>query len=390
MGPTRTGRERVRRGRTLALLVGLAVLATAAYVVRVGRDMVDFDVGYVAGHRLLAGQNLYPGTDGHFSYKYPPGAALLQMPFGLLPPPLAKPVFYAVTVLCLVAALWLAYRLLPPGPARRPALVAWTFLVLAQYLLREIDLGQINLIILCLLLLAVHGMLARDDAARATGVGSAWASATTLKPYALVFLPYCVLTGRWRTLAAGLGALALLAAAPALFYGPAGAASAHVAWARTLSESTPSLMTHVDNASLGAFFARLVGWGSTAMALTFAAAAGLALLVLLVVLRGRGRPRAVVLDGLLLIALIPLLAPLGWNYMMLMSLGGVMLLLQQLHRFTGVWRWLLVADLVTIGIAISNVIGHEVHAAFVRASGPTIQFAVLVGYLAALRFKRVC
>ena len=378
------------RARTLALLAGLAALAVAAYGLRVGRDMVDFNVGYVAGHRLLAGENLYPGTDGHYSYKYPPGAALLQVPFGLLPLPAAKPVFYAVTVLCLVGALWLAYALLPPGPGRRPALVAWTFVVLAQHLLREIDLGQINLIILCLLLLAVHGMLASHDEARAAGAGGVWAAATTLKPYALVFVPYFVLTGRWRTLAAGLGTIALLAAAPALFYGPAGAAEAHVAWARTLSESTPSLMTHVDNASLGAFFARLVGWGGTAMALTFAAAAGLAALVLLVVERGRGQPRAVVLDGLLLIALIPLLAPLGWNYMILMSAGAVMLLLQHLDRFGRFWRFLLLADLFTIAIAVSNVIGHELHAAFVRASGPTIQLAVLVGYLAALRLKRVC
>ena len=380
----------MKRGRAIATIAAFAALAVAAYVGRVGRDMVDFNVGYVAGQRLLAGEDLYPGTDGHYSYKYPPGAALLQMPFSLLPKPAAKPVFYVVTVLCLVAALALAYRLLPPEPTRRPAIVAWTFLVLAKYLLREIDLGQINLIILCLLLLAVHGMLPRDAAARATGAGGAWAAATTLKPYALVFLPYFVLTGRWRTLAAAIGALALLAAAPALFYGPGGVVAAHAAWARTLSESTPSLMTHVDNASLGALFARLVGWGATAMTLTFAAAAGLALLVLLVVASGRALPRAVVLDGLLLIALIPLLAPLGWNYMMLMSLGGVMLLIQHLDRFGRFWRWLLIADLFTIAITISNVVGHELHAAFERASGATIQFGVLVGYLAALRFKRVC
>jgi hypothetical protein len=36
------------------------------------------------------------------------------------------------------------------------------------------------------------------------------------------------------------------------------------------------------------------------------------------------------------------------------------------------------------------VVGHELHAAFERASGATIQFGILVGYLAALRFKRVC
>ena len=380
------------RARKAWLLAALAVLAVAAYVLRVGGDMVDFNVGYVAVHRLLAGETLYPGTDGHFAYKYPPGAALLQLPFGLLPLPMARPVFYAVTVLCLVAALWLAYELLPPGPGRRAAIVVWTLLVLAKYWAREIDLGQINLIILCLLLLSVRWMVPRNEPGarlRDIGAGACWAAATTLKPYGLVFLPYFVLTGRWRTLLGGLGTIAALAAAPALFYGPAGAVSLHVEWAHTLSESTPSLMTHRDNASLGACFARLVGWGPAAMTLTALAASGAAVLVLLVVLRGRGQPRAVVLEGLMLISLIPMLAPLGWNYMMLMSLGSLMLVLQHLDRFSRRWRFLLLLDLFAIAIAISNVIGFGVYAAYERWSVPTLQFAVLLGYLAALRFKRV-
>ena len=91
----------------------------------------------------------------------------------------------------------------------------------------------------------------------------------------------------------------------------------------------------------------------------------------------------------MLISLIPMLAPLGWNYMMLMSLGSLMLVLQHLDRFSRRWRFLLLLDLFAIAIAISNVIGFGVYAAYERWSVPTLQFAVLLGYLAALRFKRV-
>jgi len=381
------------RSRKLLLLAAFAVVAAAAYVLRVGDDLIDFEVDFVAGTRLLAGEGLYPGTDGHFAYKYLPGAAVLEMPFALLPWTVAKPLFYALIACCLLLSLRLAYGLLPPGPKRRPVLAVWTFVILAKYLLREIDLGQINLILLTLLLLAVSRLLPAGSgsaARRDVTAGVCWAAATTLKPYGLVFLPYLVVTRRFRPLVAGLLAMLALALPPVVFLGPAGTAAAYADWARSLSESTPSLMTHVDNTSLPAFFARLAESGPVAAALTVVAVGGVGLLVLLVVLRGRDLERAVVLDGAILIGLIPLLAPLGWNYMLLMFVPGVMLLLYHLDRFARPWRLLLVADLATIALAISNVIGGRVHQTFEAWSIPTIQFALLVGYLAALRFKRVC
>ena len=379
------------RANRLLLGLGIAVVV-AAYVFRVGGHMIDFEVGYVAGNRLLAGESLYRASDGHFAYKYLPGAALLQMPFSLPPPAAAKALFYLFSVGCLVAALYLAYDLLPEGPGRRPALAVWTFVILAKYLLREIHLGQINLIILVLLLLSLKWHLPGPEgrtAARDAAAGACWALATMLKPYGLVFVPYLVLTGRFRALAAGLACSGLVTAATLLFYTPAEMIQAHVDWWRSLSVSTPPLLLNEDNISLLAFFTRWLGPGSVARLAALAAVAGAALLVLLVTLRGRGQPRAVVLDGAILTTLIPLLAPLGWNYTLLMSLGAVMLLLRRRDRFGPLARGVLLADLVTIALATSSVIGGTLHAAFEARSIPTIQFAVLIGYLAALRFTRV-
>jgi len=107
------------RQRNLLLLGLLFAVAAAAFVFRVGDHMIDFEVDYVAGERLRSGESLYRAADGHYAYKYLPGAAVLQMPFSLLPLEAAKPGFYALTVGCLVAALRLAYELLPEGRARR-------------------------------------------------------------------------------------------------------------------------------------------------------------------------------------------------------------------------------------------------------------------------------
>ena len=151
------------RRRTLLLLALLAVVAAAAFVFRVGEDMIDFEVDYVAGQRLRAGESLYQAEDGHYAYKYLPGAAVLESPFSLLPLDTAKAVFYAVTVCCLAAAMRLSWEMLPDGRARRPVLAVWTFVILGKYILREIDLGQINLIILVLLLLSVKLLLPSEE-----------------------------------------------------------------------------------------------------------------------------------------------------------------------------------------------------------------------------------
>ena len=74
--------------------------------------MRDFEVNYRAGERLRAGESLYRTSDGHYMFKYFPSSALLYVPFSLLPLPVAKVLWYGLTVVCSSRAL---RRLEAPG-----------------------------------------------------------------------------------------------------------------------------------------------------------------------------------------------------------------------------------------------------------------------------------
>lgn len=377
----------------VALAALLVVAVVAGWVGRAHEDLIDFDVDYRAGQRLLRGEDLVRPEDGHFVYKYLPGAAILEAPFALLPRPTARVAFYLTTVGAMLAALWLSYRLLPEHPATTPALIGATFLVLAKYLFREIDLGNINLIITVLLLVMIGQLRDRQSPRRARRelvAGVLWGAATTLKPYGLAFLPYLIFTRRWRALAAGVGFLTLALAAPTLFYGWSGNLQQHRNFITTLIDSTPHGLLNDDNASLIGFFTKWVGPGELAWTLAGIVFAVIAVVVLLVVVAGLERRDAEVLDGAILLTLIPLVEPLGWDYLNLMSVLAVMLLIQQRAAFAPRWRWLLIGNLAVIAITISAVIGDRPFAIYEALVLPTVNFLVVLGFAARLRFKRVC
>lgn len=376
--------------RRILLGVLLVSLATAAYVLRVHEDLHDYEVDYRAGQRLLAGEDLYQEADGHYSYKYAPGAAFLEMPLSVLPWPVAKVIFYSLSILVMFGLLRMAWQLLPGDRPKPGWLMPVTFLVLAKYFAREIDLGQINMLISFLLLLMLGRLVAaaQSDSARSEVVaGLLWGVASTLKPYGLIFLPYFAVTRNWRVLAAGTATFVLLAMAPALFYGMDGNIAQHQAWIMSLFASDAEQLTNPNNTSLIGFFARSTGDLSLSKQLYGASVIALMIVVLVVVLRGRNREHAVVLDGAILMTLMPLISPQGWDYVLLMSALGVMLLIQQQHSFGRVARWVLVGNLVIIGLFISDVVGHAAHALYTDWTLTTVNFLVIVAYLCALRFR---
>ena len=376
------------------IIVGLLLvtLATAAYVLRVHEDLHDYEVDYRAGQRLLIGDDLYQVDDGHYKYKYLPGAAVLESPLSLMPWSVAKVVFYALNIIVMFSMLGLAFRLLPDKMLKPRWLMPVTFLILAKYFAREIDLGQINMLISVLLLLMMGLLIkAQHTESEKTELyaGVFWGMASTLKPYGLIFLPYFLLTGKWRALAGGIATIAVLAAAPALFYGIDGNIAQHQDWIASLAASDPEQLINPNNTSMIGFFVRTTGDLQLSMWLFGLSIAIFAILIFIVVRKGRSQENAVVLDGAILMTLIPLISPLGWDYVLLMSAPGVMLLLQHRHSFGNVARWVLIGNFAIICFFITDVVGHTAHEFYTDWTLTTINFLVVTGFLVALRFKGV-
>jgi hypothetical protein len=369
--------------RRVVLSVLLALVFVAAYVVRIREDMVDFEVNYRAAERLAAGEPLYRPSDGHFMFKYFPFAAMLYLPLTALPHAVAKAVWYALGVACTLALFYLAKRIISADAARAWWVLALPPVVLAKFCFRELKLGQINLLVTVLLLVMVVHLL-RSEQVRA---GALCGLATALKPYGLIFFPYFVVTGSWRALASAVAVLAAAFAAPAIFYGVSGTIEIHRQWYVTLTASTPAQLGVADNVSAIGALTKWTGDAAVAGTLGLGVVALLAGLVLAIVARGRGMHRTAVLECALLLTLIPFVSPMGWDYQFLTAAAAVTLLAEHFTKLP--LRWLLALDFAVIGLSIYDVIGRAWYQAFMNASVLTVCFAIVIAYLAYLRFARL-
>jgi len=376
-----------------ALLLGAAVVLGALFFLKARSGMADFDVNFKAGQRLLAGETLYRTEDSHWQFKYSPFSALMYAPLSLLPLGAAKTVWFVLVAAALAAVVLLSARLLSASGPLGGWAVGLTAAVLAKFFFRELQLGQINAVITVLLLAMTIEMEKAADPGPASGAadvraGLLWGLATALKPYAVIFLPYFVLRRRARALLAGLAFIAASLAVPALFYGFQGSGTVLREWADSLARSTPVLFGTQDNVSLMGLFVKWTGDVRLSTLLLGGATALLAGLIFSAVRRGNKMDHPLPLESALLLLAIPLLSPLGWDYTFLSAFPAILLVFRSWDRFPSAARVLLAVNAAMIGLALYDLFGRRLYAAFMARSVPTVNFLVVAAALFYLRSRR--
>jgi hypothetical protein len=376
------------RKTAVFVLLFLFVCFSLVFLLRGKNEMVDFQVNYQAAKRLRLGETLYRVSDGHYQFKYMPFSAFLYLPLTFLPLSSAKGLWYVVILLCSGLIFFFSLKLLRLDKRRSLIIGLLSFLVLARYFLRELQLGQINTLITFLLLLMTW-LLVRDNRLRRTdaGPGLFGGLAAALKPYAVIFFPYFALRKKGLTLASGVLVLTLALLAPSLFYGLDGNFRVLNEWQSSLRASTPSLFSSQDNISLIGFFMKWTGRQHLSFVLYLAALAALGLLVLFVLLRKENISEPILLECFLLLALIPLISPLGWDYTLLSSAPAVMLILKHFDKYRPFWKVFLCLNFMVIALSLYDFMGRDLYVSFMSWSVITINFLILIGYLAYLRVK---
>jgi hypothetical protein len=377
--------------RRLVFAAGIVLVLAAAYLVWVRKDMSDLRVPIRAGQRLLAGETLYRASDGHLQFKYSPPSAILFIPLSLVPYESAKLVWYVLEIACLTGVCVLSRKILSVEKKKLLPFLALTFLVLLKFLGREIELGQINIPILFLLILMLWLLIVKREIA----AGLAWGLSLFFKPYALIFLPYLVIKKRTKAAVSGLGLFAAGLAVPAIFLGFRGNLAVLTEWPATLSRSTRGLLAVYDNASLTGFLLKAFPALSIRAA---AAAVGLAALAAaLGVLWLIGRGAAVVgdgwhpeaLEGAVLLILMPLLSPLGWNYNYLYSWLAVMLIISVFSALPPAWRVVQAANFTIIGTSLVEVWGKPAFHFYTQRSLVVINYLIVLVVLFYLRAREI-
>jgi Glycosyltransferase family 87 len=371
--------------RTRLLLAVLAAVSLlAVFTTRVSRKMPDFQVYWTAGQRAIGAEPLYRVEDEHYQFKYLPAFALMATPLGAIPLPIAKALWFSVSAVLMVVLLWLSALAISPPQRPLVLLVVITFLAMAKFYAHELVLGQVNLLFGVVVMLAVV-QLRRG---REIVAGILLGLAVVVKPYAALFAPWLALRPRRTAFAAMIATVAIALIVPAARYGWAGNLHLLGDWWATVRTSTAPNLLNQDNVSLAAMFTKWLGPDSAAPTLTLFAAVILVGLTGIVMVARAGLPAPEPLEAALLLTLIPLVSPQGWDYVFLIATPAVMLIIDRLHLLPRGLRTATIAAIAVAGLSIYDIMGRDAYAAFMASSAITICFLVEIAALITLRFRR--
>lgn len=201
-----------------AIAVALALAVEQGLSQRVGHD---FHVFWQAGRNFTAGDALYHGyLPGAREFKYPPFAALVFQPLGLLPLSIAAVLFSLLNLALWVVAIFLTRDIVAQTSKGRDSIsvpVALAGVLTAQFFLDNFHHVQMNEVILVLILLGIRAYLRERDLAAAAYV----VAATSIKVSPIFFVAWLLIRGRRRAALSVLPLAAACVLVPLLVRGPA-------------------------------------------------------------------------------------------------------------------------------------------------------------------------
>ena len=209
--------RRCRAGNSLTWMVGAisAALATSGALYFAQRRQVDILV-YLNGASHLFSDHLYQirlSHGPHLPFTYPPFAALVFEPLTFIPMALAQLLWTVVNIAALYVIIYLPIRaVFSAAPTRMLvllSLISMTPVFLLDPVRQTFSFGQINLVIVALVLLDVTGQLKIGKKSLPRGVLIGVASAIKLTP--LIFILYLFATRRVRAASVALVTFALSA-----------------------------------------------------------------------------------------------------------------------------------------------------------------------------------
>lgn len=370
-----------RRAGAWGLLILAAVLV---FVFRMSGEMRDFEVYWVGSVDAAAGEPLYRDDAGHYRYKYFPSFAVLAIPLGLMPLPGAKAVWFAASVVLLVLFITVSRALLPRQRRSTVFIVAAVVVALGKFFGRELVLGQANLLFGAL---AVWAVLAMKNG-RETLAGVLIAFTIAVKPYGVLFLPWLVARQQRNSILGAAVTLAVIVLLPVPFYGVGGTIALYRDWWATVTETTASTLTSQDSISFASMYAKWLSAGPLATALAVLTSVASLAMAASVFARRPAVAFPEALEASLLLMLIPMLSPQGWDYVLLLATPAIVLLANDVDRLPKAMRIAAIVASLTMGLSLFDLMGRRAYGAFMELAPISICATVLIVGLYVMRERK--
>jgi hypothetical protein len=367
----------------LLALVAIILLAPVLYTTRIRHEMIDFLTWRQAAVRGVHAEPLYRVEDGHYQFKYFPGFALMMAPFGVLDRETGKALWFAISIALLAFLLRWSIAALPERRLSRGILLAFAIVLMAKFYGHELLLGQVNLLLGVLLL----GSLVAVQAGRVILAGGLIGVAVFVKPYALILVPWLLIMQGWPAAAMAIGMVAFGLLLPAAVYGWSGNLDLLRAWLHTVSSSTTPNLLGNDNVSIAAMWAKWLGPGSLASKLAWLTVALTLGLVIVAAWRRRSVSAPDYLECALLMLLIPLISPQGWDYVLLLATPAVVCLVDRWRELTRPWQWALGVALALMGLTMFDLMGRQLYGKFMALSLVSVCALTVAAGLVHVRWR---
>ena len=363
----------------------IVVTAATVFTLRASDSMADFEVYWRGATRAAAAEPLYRVDDEHYRFKYFPAFAVLTIPVGLLPLPAAKAVWFTASALLLALLVGLSLELLPERRRASALLAVAAIAVLGKFYGHELVLGQVNVVFALLAAWALLEMKRGHE--RQAGVLIAFTIA--VKPYGVLFLPWLLARRKAASMTAALVTFAAVSVLPVPLYGLDGTIGLYRDWWTTVSETTPSNLLNPDNVSFASAYAKWFGPGTLATTLALLTAFAALGLAAAAFLRRGGLTFPEALEGSVLLMLIPLLSPQGWDYVLLVATPAVVLLANYLDRLPAMLQVAAAVAGLTMGLSVFDAMGRPAYARFMEIAAVTVCASILLTALFAVRVRRI-
>jgi hypothetical protein len=344
----------------LLTIAAVAAVAIVIYSTRIRHEMIDFTTWRQMTVRAVHAEPLYRAEDGHYQFKYLPLFALIMAPFGMIGLEAGKVLWFAISIGLLTLLLRWSVSALPDRRLPRATLFAFAIVLMAKFNAHELVLGQVNLLLGALLLAALICV----QIGRPLSAGALVGMAAFVKPYALILVPWLLVTQGWRAAATAAGIVVVGLLLPALVYGWAGNLGLLRDWLATVTQSTTPNLLGNDNVSVASMWAKWLGPGAVASALTVVTLLAIAVLTVAAWRRIRSVAAPDYLECALLMLLIPLISPQGWDYVLLLATPAVVCLVDRWRELTRVWQWALGAALAMMCLSMFDVMGRALYGRF--------------------------
>jgi len=366
------------------VVLALILIAAVAYIARIQYEMVDFITWRQSAVRALHGEPLYRVEDGHYQFKYLPAFALVMAPLGAVSQDVGKLLWFAISIGLLTFLLRTSLVALPDRRLTQLTLIVITAILMAKFYVHELLLGQTNLLLGALL----AGALLAVQRERALSAGALVGAAVFIKPYALILIPWLWVAKGWRAAAMAGGVVAAGLLLPAAAYGWTGNLELLGGWLRTVTDSTAPNLLGNDNVSIAAMWAKWLGPGSSATVLTLLTLVSIGFLVIAAWRRRRGLAAPEYLECALLLLLIPLVSPQGWDYLLLLATPAVVCLVDRWREFPRPWQWGVGFALAVMGLSSFDLMGRALYGQFMALSIISVcALVVAVGLLRARQLR---